>query len=90
MLAPGWKILREHHLEKEFAFKNFKEALVFANHIGRLAEEEGHHPDLLISWGKLRVELWTHKIQGLSENDFILAAKIDILPYPNPSSPHLL
>ena len=79
-IRKGWEIVREHHLEKEFCFKDFKKALVFANVIGHIAEEEGHHPDLYISWGKLKIQIWTHKIDGLTESDFILAAKIDELP----------
>lgn len=78
-LESSWKVIEEHHLEKTFKFKNFKEAMDFAVAIGHLADAEGHHPDLLVSWGSLKVTLWTHKIQGLSEADFILASKIDIL-----------
>ena len=74
-----WIIEGEHHLSREFGFKDFKEALTFANSIGEIAEEEGHHPDILVSWGKVGVTIWTHAIDGLSENDFILAAKIDEL-----------
>jgi 4a-hydroxytetrahydrobiopterin dehydratase len=76
-LSRGWKIVNGHHLEKIFSFKDFKEALAFTNMVGALAEEEGHHPDIDLSWGKVRVVLWTHHINGLSEKDFILAAKID-------------
>ena len=76
-LGEGWEIVEERHLEKEFRFKNFKKALLFATVIGQIADEEGHHPDLYVSWGKLRVQIWTHKIKGLSESDFILAAKIE-------------
>lgn len=75
-LPPGWLIVEEHHLQGEFVFKNFQQALDFTNKVGAIAEEEKHHPDIYLSWGKVRVELWTHKIDGLSENDFILAAKI--------------
>lgn len=75
----SWRVIENHHLEKEFRFKNFAEALVFTNKIGSLAEAEGHHPDILLGWGKVVVTLWTHKINGLSENDFILAAKIDTI-----------
>lgn len=78
-LKEGWKVVAEHHLEKEYLFKNFKEALAFTNKIGALAEEEGHHPDLLLSYGKVVVQIWTHKIDGLTESDFILAAKCDRL-----------
>lgn len=76
-LNEGWNVVSEHHLEKTYFFKNFKEALAFANVIGKVAEEEKHHPDLYLSWGKLTVKIWTHKIDGLTENDFILAAKIE-------------
>lgn len=78
-LGGHWKIVNEHHLEKEFVFADFKNALAFTNKIGDLAEKEGHHPDLHLAWGKVRVVLWTHAINGLSESDFILAAKIDCL-----------
>ncbi|MBY0530085.1 MAG: 4a-hydroxytetrahydrobiopterin dehydratase [Rhabdochlamydiaceae bacterium] len=76
-LGQGWKVVDEHHLEKEYRFKNFKEALAFTNKIGALAEHEGHHPDLLLSYGKVILQLWTHKINGLTESDFIMAAKCD-------------
>jgi 4a-hydroxytetrahydrobiopterin dehydratase len=78
-LGESWDLIEEHHIEKFFTFKNFKEALAFVNAIGDVAEEEGHHPDLMLSYGKVGVKIWTHIIQGLSENDFILAAKIDAL-----------
>ena len=77
-LPPGWKIVDEHHLEREFTFKNFKEALAFVNSIGAIAEEEGHHPDIFLAWGKVKITLYTHKIGGLSESDFILAAKCKV------------
>jgi 4a-hydroxytetrahydrobiopterin dehydratase len=73
----GWKCVEEAMLEKEFLFKNFREALEFTNTLGKMAEEEGHHPDIFLSWGKVIVFLSTHKIKGLSENDFILASKCD-------------
>ncbi len=76
-LGGGWSLVNEHHIEKEFSFPNFKEALAFTIKIGELAEEEGHHPDIHLAWGKVRVVLWTHKVNGLTESDFILAAKID-------------
>lgn len=76
-LAEGWKLVNEHHLEKEFKFRNFRDALEFTNRIGAIAEAEGHHPDIHLSWGRVRVESWTHKALGLTANDFILAAKID-------------
>lgn len=78
-LRGGWHVVNEHHLEKEFSFKDFKEALSFTNQVGEIAEEEGHHPDINLTWGKVRICTWTHSINGLSENDFILAAKIDEL-----------
>jgi 4a-hydroxytetrahydrobiopterin dehydratase len=78
-LNPGWQIVREHHLEREFKFKDFREALTFTNKVGELAEEQGHHPDIYLSWGKVKVTIWTHKIDGLTESDFVLAAKIDRL-----------
>lgn len=76
-LGNDWKVVNDHHIEKEFSFKNFKEALAFTNQIGAIAEEEGHHPDILLRWGKVKVTLWTHAVGGLSENDFILASKIN-------------
>jgi 4a-hydroxytetrahydrobiopterin dehydratase len=75
----GWDVEREHHLKKSYAFKNFAEALNFVNRIGELAEDQGHHPDICFGWGKVDVTIWTHKIDGLTESDFILAAKIDQL-----------
>jgi 4a-hydroxytetrahydrobiopterin dehydratase len=75
----GWKVIENHHLEKEYRFKDFKEALAFVNKVGALAESEGHHPDIQLSWGRVGITLWTHKINGLSESDFILAAKCDAL-----------
>lgn len=78
-LGDSWKVIDEHHLEKEYLFRNFREALAFTNQIGEIAEQEGHHPDILLSYGKVRIQLWTHKIDGLSESDFILAAKCDKL-----------
>ncbi len=78
-LDKGWKVKEEHHLEKEYPFQNFKEALEFTNKVGELAEQEGHHPDIHLSYGKVKLLIWTHKINGLSESDFILAAKCDEL-----------
>ncbi|MDE2079437.1 MAG: 4a-hydroxytetrahydrobiopterin dehydratase [Patescibacteria group bacterium] len=78
--VPEWKIAPDlKSISREFTFKNFKEAMAFANKIGDLAEEEGHHPELAVSWGKVSVHLTTHAIGGLSENDFIMAAKVDLL-----------
>lgn len=81
-LGHGWKVVEGHHVEKEFRFKNFAEALAFTNRIGAVAEAQNHHPDILLSWGKVRVTLWTHAIDGLSESDFVLAAKVESLPRP--------
>ncbi len=78
-LQPGWKVVDEHHLEREYKFADFRQALEFVNEVGELAESENHHPDILLSYGKVVIQLWTHKIHGLHENDFILAAKIDAL-----------
>ena len=77
-LGPnGWEVVHAHHLEKQFEFPDFVQALAFVNRIGEVAEREGHHPDLTLSWGRVGVTTWTHKIDGLTESDFVLAAKID-------------
>ncbi|MCZ6736086.1 MAG: 4a-hydroxytetrahydrobiopterin dehydratase [Planctomycetota bacterium] len=73
----GWSIEQEYHLAKAFRFANFAEALDFVNRIGAIAEQQNHHPDIFLAWGKVGVEVWTHKINGLTESDFIFAAKID-------------
>ena len=73
----GWQVIDEHHLEKEYRFKNFREALDFAIRVGELAEEQRHHPNIDLAWGKVRLTVWTHKIDGLTESDFIFAAKAD-------------
>ncbi len=75
--VPGWEVVDEHHLKKEFRFKNFREALDFVNRVGELAEEQAHHPDIDFGWGRATVKIFTHKIDGLTESDFILAAKVD-------------
>ena len=75
----GWEVVNEHHLRKEYKFKDFKEAQAFVKRVGDLAEEQGHHPDICFGWGRAEVTIWTHKIDGLTESDFILAAKIDQL-----------
>lgn len=75
--VPGWQVVDGHHLWKAFTFPDFRSALDFVNRTGEIAEAEGHHPDLLLSWGRVEVTTWTHKIDGLTENDFILAAKIE-------------
>jgi 4a-hydroxytetrahydrobiopterin dehydratase len=74
---PDWKIVEEHHLAKTFQFPDFKIALDFVNRVGAVAEQEGHHPDLCLAWGKVDVQIYTHKIRGLTESDFVMAAKID-------------
>ena len=78
-LGNDWRVVEAHHLEKEYSFKNFAEALEFTNKVGALAEEIFHHPDIFLAWGKVRITIWTHKIDGLNEADFIFAAKTDAL-----------
>ena len=73
----GWQVVAGHHLAKVYPFADFVTALAFVNRVGRIAEDNGHHPDLHLSWGKVGMEIWTHKIDGLTESDFILAAKCD-------------
>jgi 4a-hydroxytetrahydrobiopterin dehydratase len=73
----SWKVVNEHHITRLFTFPDFKQALDFVNRVGALAEEQGHHPDILLTWGKVEITLWTHKIDSLTESDFIMAAKID-------------
>ena len=75
----GWQVIEKHHLQKLFLFKDFRETLTFVNKVGELAEEQGHHPDICFGWGKADLTIWTHKIDGLTESDFVLAAKIDKL-----------
>lgn len=81
-LGNDWQLVEEHHIEREYRFKNFQQALDFVNSVGRMAEELGHHPDVYLTWGKVRLQLWTHKIKGLHDNDFIFAAKADNLYKP--------
>ena len=73
-LGGSWQVVREHHLEKEYKFKDFRQALDFTNQVGELAELQGHHPDIFLAWGKVKLTIWTHKIDGLTESDFIMAA----------------
>ena len=73
----GWTVPQFHHLEKTWRFPDFAKALAFVNRVGALAEEQGHHPDLWLSWGRVDVTIHTHKVDGLTESDFVLAAKID-------------
>ncbi len=76
----GWEVIRDHHLLKTYKFKNFVEAMGFIKRVGDLAEEQGHHPDICFGWGHAELKIWTHTIDGLTESDFVLAAKIDTLP----------
>jgi 4a-hydroxytetrahydrobiopterin dehydratase len=77
--VPEWEVVEEHHLRRRFRFKNFRESLSFVNRVGELAEEQGHHPDIGFGWGYAEISVWTHKINGLTESDFIFAAKVDTL-----------
>ena len=78
-LGEGWHVVNEHHLERKFTFPDFASALAFTNKVGAIAEEEGHHPDFSLGWGYVTITIWTHKIDGLTRSDFILAAKIDAI-----------
>ena len=78
-LDGGWQVVAEHQLEKEYRFENFRDALAFTNKVGELAEQQQHHPDIYLAWGKVKLTLWTHKIDGLTESDFVMAAKADQL-----------
>lgn len=77
--VPQWKVVNGHHITRTFQFSDFRQALAFVNKVGEIAEQQGHHPDILLAWGKAEITTWTHKIDGLTESDFILAAKIDKL-----------
>ncbi len=77
--VPEWKVVDGHHITRTFGFADFREALAFVNKVGELAESEGHHPDIFLTWGRAEITTWTHKINGLTESDFIIAAKIDKL-----------
>ena len=76
---PEWTVVKEHHLTKVYKQRDFKESLAFVNRVGELAEQQGHHPDICFGWGRVEISIWTHKIDGLTESDFILAAKIEAL-----------
>ncbi|HTG44053.1 MAG TPA: 4a-hydroxytetrahydrobiopterin dehydratase [Verrucomicrobiae bacterium] len=76
-LGKNWRVVDNHHLEKNFDFKDFREALAFTNKVGEIAESIGHHPDIYLTWGKVRLNIFTHKVNGLTQNDFILAAKFE-------------
>jgi len=77
--VPAWNVVNEHQVTRAFKFPDFVQALAFVNKVGALAEEQGHHPDILLTWGKAEITLWTHAVDGLTESDFIMAAKIDRL-----------
>ncbi len=79
--VPLWQVVNEHHVTRKFEFPDFRKALAFVNRVGEVAEQQGHHPDILLAWGRAEITVFTHKIDGLAESDFILAAKIDKL-YP--------
>lgn len=76
-LGHEWQLVGEHHLEKTYKFPDFKSALAFTNAVGDIAETQGHHPDIQLAWGRVKVEIWTHKIDGLTESDFFFAAKVE-------------
>ena len=76
-LGREWEVLEEHHLQKTFLFKNFRQALEFTNRIGEIAEAANHHPDIFLTWGKVRVTIYTHSVDGLTEKDFALAERIE-------------
>lgn len=75
--VEGWSVVDEHHLTKVYKLPDFAESLAFVNRVGKLAEQQGHHPEICFGWGRVEITIWTHKIDGLTESDFILAAKID-------------
>lgn len=79
-LSGNWQIVSNHHLQKEFHFKDFSQAMLFINQVAAIAERERHHPDIQISYNKVKLIIWTHKVDGLTESDFILAAKINDIP----------
>jgi 4a-hydroxytetrahydrobiopterin dehydratase len=74
---PNWSVERDHHLTRTYTFPDFAKALVFVNRVGEMAEKQGHHPDIYLAWGNVRLDIWTHKIDGLTESDFVFAAKAD-------------
>jgi len=76
-LGSDWRVIDGHHLEKGYRFKNFREALAFTNRVGEVSERESHHPEIRLSWGSVTLLIWTHKVDGLTESDFVLAAKAD-------------
>ncbi len=78
-LGGGWRVVDGHHLEKEFTYPDFANALQFVNRVGAMADEQDHHPDIHLGWGRARIQIWTHKIDGLTESDFVFAARCDAL-----------
>jgi len=81
-ISGEWRVVEAHHLEREIRLKNFRQSMALANQIAEIAESQGHHPDLLVSWGRLKIILFTHAVDGLHDNDFIMAARIDALLQP--------
>jgi len=81
-ISNEWKVVDGHHLEREVKLRNFRQAMALANRVAEIAENQGHHPDLLVSWGRLKITFFTHAINGLHENDFIMAARVDMLAEP--------
>ena len=81
-LGHEWRVIDDHHLEKEYRFDDFGQALAFTNRVGELAENVGHRPGIYLAWGRVRLTVWTHKIDGLNEADFVFAAKADRVPSP--------
>ena len=77
-LPDEWQLVNDHQIERTYSFQDFKKALAFVVEVGKIAEEEGHHPNIELSWGKVKLTYWTHKIDGLSEADFVMAAKSDV------------
>ena len=78
-LGTDWQVINEHHLEREYRFDDFRQALDFTVRVGEMAEEQDHHPDIFLAWGKVKLTIWTHKIDGLTESDFVFAAQADSL-----------
>jgi len=83
-LGSGWRVVDGHHLEKEYTFPDFAGALAFVCRVGKMADAQNHHPDIALSWGRARIRIWTHKIDGLTESDFVFAARCE----PLASEPH--
>ncbi len=81
-LGNGWQVVDGHHLEKSYRFPNFVKALDFVNQVGEVAETWNHHPDLYLAWGRVGVQIWTHKIDGLTQSDFVFAAKVEEISRP--------